>query len=88
MDKVVKQTNTMNYELPAKDGLSYPKIEFKVDANFPIKILDGMIEVEEQMQNGFSIYNRGDGLKHSLIDSERVKQFLLKDESSVAQNKP
>jgi len=37
----------MNYELPKQDTLAYPKIQFKVDCNFPIKILDSMIEVEE-----------------------------------------
>jgi hypothetical protein len=36
----------MTYELP-KGSSSYPKIEFKVDAAFPIRILDGMIDIEE-----------------------------------------
>lgn len=37
----------------------YPELNFKTDADFPIKILDNMIQVEEQMANGFSLYNRG-----------------------------
>lgn len=45
---MVEQTNSMNYELP-KNEIAYPKIEFKVDCNFPIKILDSMIEIEEKM---------------------------------------
>jgi hypothetical protein len=49
-----------------------------VDANFPIKILDGIIEVEEKMNDGFSIYNRGNDLKKSLINPERVKDYLTK----------
>ena len=68
----------MSYELPKQDTLAYPKIEFKVDANFPIKILDGIIEVEEKMNDGFSIYNRGNDLKKSLINPERVKDYLTK----------
>jgi len=65
----------MSYELPPSN-LSYPKIEFKVDCNFPIKILDGMIEIEEKMQGGFSLYNRGNNLKKSLINPDRVKAYL------------
>lgn len=53
----------MSYELPKQDTSAYPKIEFKVDCNFPIKILDSMIELEEKNQNGFSLYNRGENLK-------------------------
>jgi hypothetical protein len=75
VDKVVNQTNTMCYELP-KNFKEYPKIEFKVDAAFPIRILDGMIDIEEKMHNGFSIYNRGDNLKQSLINPDRVKAYL------------
>ena len=32
-----------------------------------------MIQVEEDMKNGFSMYNRGKHLKKSLINPERVK---------------
>lgn len=39
--------------------LQYPEMNFKVDGDFPIKILDNMIQVEEDMANGFSLYNRG-----------------------------
>jgi hypothetical protein len=52
----------MSYALEPSNPVAYPKIEFKVDCNFPIKILDGMIEIEEKMQNGFSLYNRGSNL--------------------------
>lgn len=76
VEKAVTQINSMNYELPKSDTLAYPKIEFKVDCNFPIKILDSMIDIEEKMQNGFSLYNRGDNLKKSLINPERVKNYL------------
>lgn len=71
----------MNYELPKTDTLAYPKIQFKVDCNFPIKILDSMIENEEKMQNGFSLYNRGDNLKQSLINPSRVKNYLITQET-------
>ncbi len=71
----------MNYELPERPN-DYPKIEFKVDCNFPIKILDSMIEIEERLQNGFSVYNRGDNLKKSLINPERVKKYLTEDITS------
>ena len=59
---------------------SYPEFNFKVDQDFPIKILDNMIQIEEDMANGFSLYNRGTHLKKSLIDPERVKEYLLKKE--------
>jgi hypothetical protein len=62
--------------------MDYPKIEFKVDCNFPIKILDSMIEIEERLKNGFSVYNRGDNLKKSLINPERVKQYLTSESTS------
>ena len=70
----------------------YPELNFKTDADFPIKILDNMIQVEEQMANGFSLYNRGQNLKKSLINPERVKEYLgkmEKENSDVAaqQNK-
>ena len=60
--------------------LPYPQIDFKVDDEFPIKILDNMIQVEEEMNAGFSLYNRGQKLKKSLIDPDRVKQYLQKME--------
>ena len=49
----------MSYALEPSNPVAYPKIEFKVDCNFPIKILDGMIEIEEKMQNGFTFYKTG-----------------------------
>ena len=59
----------MNFAGQAK----YPSINFKTDEDFAIKILDNMIQVEEDMKNGFSMYNRGKHLKQSLINPERVK---------------
>ena len=41
-----------------------------------------MIEVEEKMKNGFSVFNRGNNLKKSLINPEKIKQFL-KGESGI-----
>jgi hypothetical protein len=38
-------------------------MNFKVDEDFAIKILDSMIQVEEDVNNGFSVYNRGQDLK-------------------------
>ena len=58
----------------------YPEFDFKVDDNFPIKILDNMIQVEENLANGFSLYQRGNHLKKSLINPERVKEYLKKVE--------
>jgi hypothetical protein len=46
-----------------------------LDYEFPIKILDNLIEVEEQMY-GFSLFNRGLELKKSLIDTTKVKTFI------------
>lgn len=45
------------------------------DNEFPIKILDDIISVEEQIY-GFSLYNRGQDLKKSLIDPQKVKSFI------------
>ena len=54
----------------------YPTMDFKTDEDFAIRILDNMIQVEEDMKNGFSMYNRGKKLKKSLINPERVKEYL------------
>ena len=61
----------------------YPSINFKTDEDFAIKILDNMIQVEEDMKNGFSMYNRGKHLKKSLINPERVKQYLKEVEKAA-----
>ena len=53
-------------------------MNFKQDEDFAIKILDNMIQVEEDMAQGFSMYNRGKNLKKSLINPDRVKQYLQK----------
>ena len=52
-------------------------LNFKSDADQPqpIKILDNIIQVEEEAC-GHSVYNRGNKLKLSLIDPEKVKSFL------------
>lgn len=89
VEKVVNQTNTMSYELPKNtNALQYPKVEFKVDAAFPIRILDSMIDIEEKMQNGFSLYNRGENLKKSLIDPKRVKDYLMNPEGVLGAKLP
>jgi hypothetical protein len=49
----------------------------KPNADFPIKILDNLIQVEEQMY-GFSLYNKGNDLKKSLFDVGKVKDFIQK----------
>ena len=46
-----------------------------MDYEFPIKILDNLIETEEQLY-GFSLFNRGLELKKSLIDTTKVKTFI------------
>ena len=40
---------------------------------FPSKVLDGMISIEERMTGGFSFYNKGQQLRTSLISTEKVK---------------
>lgn len=50
----------------------------------PIHILDSIIDQEEQGNNGFSVYNRGQSLKKSLIDPERVKAFIDQQEREKA----
>jgi hypothetical protein len=40
-----------------------------------------MIDIEEKMQGGFSLYNRGNNLTKSLISAERVKAYLSGQES-------
>ena len=39
-----------------------------------------MIQIEEEQNHGFSVYNRGNNLKKSLINPDRVKEYLLKME--------
>lgn len=45
------------------------------DNETPIKLLDNIIQSEEQSY-GFSLYNRGNQLKKSLIDPMKVKAFI------------
>ena len=56
----------------------YPAMNFKTNENKAEKVLDNMIHVEEQMTNGFTMFNRGKHLKKSLIDINRVKDYLSK----------
>lgn len=70
----------MDYKIPT-NITAYPQINFKVDSSFPIKILDGMIEIEEKMQAGFSLFNRGNNLVKSLISADRVKAYLAGEDS-------
>jgi len=42
-----------------------------------------MIQCEEDMQKGFSMYNRGKNLKKSLINPERVREYLMKVEKDA-----
>lgn len=58
----------------------FPTLDFKGDEDFALKILDNMIQVEEDMTAGFSMYNRGKNLKKSLINPDRVKEYLQKIE--------
>lgn len=69
------------------DIANYPKFEFKVDTNFPIKILDSMIQAESYLQNGFTLYNRGNTLKKSLISADKVKAYLS-GETAVPKGPP
>ena len=57
----------------------YPAINFKTSSkNDAIKVLDNMIQVEEQMADGISMFSRGKHLKKGLIDPNRVKDYLAK----------
>ena len=40
------------------------------------KILDGLIEEEEKMTNGFTVFNRGSELQNSLISADKVKSYV------------
>ena len=88
MSPKVNDLNASRFSIDSqsKQQLPYPKIDFKVDAEFPIRILDNMIAVEEEMNAGFSLYNRGQKLKKSLIDPERVKQYLQKMDMDKREN--
>lgn len=64
----------------------YPALNLKTDTNFTIKILDNMIQVEEDMKNGFSVFSRGNRLKKCLINPERVRQYLQGVRNSAKTN--
>ena len=49
--------------------------------DFPSKVLDGMINIEERMTGGFSFYNKGQQLRTSLISADKVKSYLKKSTS-------
>ncbi len=53
----------------------------------PIRVLDSLIENEEKGNNGFSVYNRGQNLKKSLIDPKRVKEFVKLEERKQARER-
>ena len=55
--------------------------------DMPIRVLDSLIENEELGNNGFSLYNRGQDLKQSLIDPKRVKAFIDQQEREKAQQR-
>ena len=42
------------------------------------RLLEDMISVEESMKNGFSVFHHSKQLQQSLIDPERVKEYLTK----------
>jgi len=52
--------------------------------DMPIRVLDSIIQNEEQTHQGFSVYNRGNDLKGSLIDATRVKSYIEKQEREKA----
>jgi hypothetical protein len=58
-----------------------------IDYELPIKILDNLIQKEEA-ENGFSLFNRGNDLKKSLIDPTKVKQFLDQQKPSLVIEPP
>ena len=78
MDRIASQSRAHLGDTNFQGQSKYPTINFKGDEDFAIKILDNMIQVEEDMQRGFSMYNRGKNLKKSLINPERVKEYLAK----------
>ena len=43
-----------------------------------------MLDTEERINNGFSIYNRGSLLQNSLIDPLKVKAFIKDQERQIA----
>ena len=43
-----------------------------------------MLDTEERINNGFSIYNRGSLLQNSLIDPLKVKAFIKDQEWQIA----
>ena len=48
--------------------------------DFSIKLLDDIIQVEEDMY-GFSLYSRGNELKTSLFDVNKIKDFIKNKQS-------
>ena len=41
--------------------------------DLPIKVLDRLIANEQKRYDGFTVYNRGEDLKHCLIDQSKLK---------------
>jgi hypothetical protein len=55
--------------------------------DMPIRILDSLIDNEEKGNNGFSVFNRGQQLKTSLIDANRVKAFIDQQQREQCQQR-
>lgn len=55
--------------------------------DLPIKVLDRLIANEEKLHDGFSLYNRGEELKNCLIDANKVRAFIQKQEREQTQKR-
>ena len=79
MEKDIKSMKICNYfqknEDTDKKKVYDSMMSVGKELEFPIKILDNIISVEEQIY-GHSIYNRGLDLKKSLIDIEKVQEYV------------
>lgn len=79
------EVQKMNFEHYLSGLLSVRHKQETVD--MPIRVLDSIIQFEESGQNGFSVYNRGENLKKSLIDASRVKAFIVQQEKETARSR-
>jgi len=76
----VQNLQVENYLQCSKSLCNFARTGSKTGAtslrDMPIRVLDSLIENEERKNNGFSVYQRGQELKTSLIDADRVKVFV------------
>ena len=75
-NKYQRATTTCSIQFEQDSAISIVR---STNGNTPMESLDKMIDFEENTHDGFSVFYKGQKLKKSLINPDRVKNFLKGD---------